>query len=114
MKIFSSCFFALAVFLAAWSCGAVEILKESDLSGPGYIPKEGFVPEKDTALSIGAAVLVPIYGAKEISDQSPLIAILKDDVWTISGSLPVGSVGGVVEIKIDKISGRILKVSHGK
>jgi hypothetical protein len=111
---FYSKFLMLAIFLASLSCLATEALREPDLSGPGYLPKDGFVPDKATALSIAVAVLIPIYGGKTISGEQPLVPTLKDGVWTVSGSLPPDRVGGVAEIKIDKASGKILKVGHGK
>ena len=113
-KNFYSKFLMSTIFLASLSCSATEALKEQDSSGPGYLPKDGFVPDKATALSIAVAVLMPIYGKNTISAEQPLVPTLKDGIWTVSGSQPPGRAGGVAEIKIDKASGKILKVGHGK
>ena len=79
-----------------------------------YIPKNGFVPDKATALKIAIAVWLPIYG-NVIYKEQPFNAVLKDEVWTVSGSLPKGyNIGGVVMIRIQKKDGKILRVIHGK
>ena len=79
----------------------------------GYIPKNGFVPDKATALKIAIAIWLPIYG-NEIYKEQPFNAVLKDEVWTVTGSLPKGSIGGVALIRIQKKDGKILRVIHGK
>lgn len=114
MTEFSANCVMLCILLTSLNSNAVEMLKEQDGIGPGYLPKEGFVPDRVTALSIATAVLTPIYGKKVISGEQPLMATLKGGIWVISGSLPAGHVGGVAELQIDKMSGRILRVAHGK
>jgi hypothetical protein len=79
----------------------------------GYVPKDGFVPDKITAIKIAIAVWVPVYG-KIIYSEKPYSAELKNGVWFVQGSLPEGSLGGVAEILIQKSDGKILKVIHGK
>lgn len=77
-------------------------------------PKDGYVPDKETAISIAVAVWKPIYGAKNIQNNKPYNAHLENGVWHISGTLPKGWVGGVPEAEIDKKSGKILSISHEK
>jgi hypothetical protein len=79
-----------------------------------YVPPDGYVPNADTATKIAVAVWSPIYGAKTIQDEKPFKAHLKNDVWTVEGSLPKGRHGGVAIAEIAKKDGRILRVSHGK
>jgi hypothetical protein len=79
--------------------------------GQGYKPKEGYVPNSETAVKIAEAVLIPVYGKKQIGSEEPFTARLKDGVWTVQGSLhcPDGSttcVGGVAEVKISKDDAR--------
>jgi hypothetical protein len=107
-------FGVLSFSVITLSCGAAEVLKESDWTGPGYVPKDGFVPDKKTAISIAMAVLSPIYGKDTIVGEQPLVATLTKGIWTVTGSLPKRHVGGVAEIRISKASGEVLKVSHGK
>ena len=105
--------FVAALGLSA-NCSAAEILKETDWKGPGFVPENGFVPDKETAVSIAVAVLSPIYGRKTIVGEQPFVATLEKEVWMVRGSLQKRYVGGVAEIQISKASGQILKVSHGK
>src|SRR5262245_25282302 len=81
----------------------------------GYVPKEGFVPNAETAISIAVAVWSPIYGTENIARQKPFQATLgAKGVWFVRGSLPRGWRGGIAEAEIAKADGRILRVSHGK
>jgi hypothetical protein len=91
--------------------------------GQGYRPPAGYVPDSATATKIAEAVLVPIFGKKQIESELPFNAELKDDVWTVTGTLrcPDGKggvtsscVGGAAEIQISKTDARILSMKHGK
>ncbi|QEH34923.1 hypothetical protein OJF2_34680 [Aquisphaera giovannonii] len=79
-----------------------------------YVPEEGFVPSKEVAIKIAVAVWEPIYGAEKIAAEEPYRATLADGVWTVEGSLPEGSKGGVALARISRKDGRILRVIHGK
>lgn len=78
------------------------------------IPENGYVPDEETAIGIAVAVWIPIYGKKQIESKKPFKAVLKNDVWHIEGSLPMGWLGGVPEAEIDKKTGRIIRISHGE
>jgi NTF2 fold immunity protein len=91
--------------------------------GQGYRPPSGYVPDSATAVQIAEAVLVPIYGKKQIESEKPFTATLEGDVWTVGGTLrcPDGKGGtttkcdgGVAVVKISKMDARILFVIHGK
>ena len=86
--------------------------KNKDIS-VGYIPKNGFVPNKITAIRIAISVWLPIYG-NAIYKEKPFDAVLKNEKWIVQGSLPKGHIGGVAIICIQKKDGKILRVSHGK
>ncbi|MBU1105339.1 MAG: YbbC/YhhH family protein [Candidatus Riflebacteria bacterium] len=81
-----------------------------------YKPKEGYVPDAETAIAIAVAVWKPIYGKDKIENEKPYQAILASGVWTVESSLPGQGrmVGGVAVAEIAKDDGRILRVSHGK
>jgi hypothetical protein len=79
-----------------------------------YVPPNGFVPDSSTAVRIAVAVWIPIYGARQISSEQPFIAKLQDTIWTVTGSLPHGNVGGTALAEIAKRDGRIVRVSHGQ
>lgn len=81
-----------------------------------YIPEEGFVPDKETAIKIAEAIWLPIYGEK-IYEKQPFIATLSDDkeIWTVKGTLGKKlMLGGVPYAKIRKKDGKILEVYHTK
>ena len=81
----------------------------------GHAPKNGFVPNEKTAIAVAEAVLIPIYGEKQIVSERPFHASLSaKGVWTVTGSLPEGWDGGVAVVCIDRQNGRILYVMHGK
>jgi hypothetical protein len=75
-------------------------------------PDRGYVPDTRTALRIDEAVLIPIYGARQIDYERPFNATLDGDVWTVSGSLhckttaKVICVGGTAVVQVSKTTGR--------
>jgi len=75
-------------------------------------PKKGFIPNEQTAIKIAVAVWVPIYGEKLIESEKPFKATLKNGIWTVTGSLPEGYLGGKVIAEISKETGCIIKVIH--
>jgi hypothetical protein len=52
-------------------------------------------------------------GEERIEKEKPYRAILKDDIWIVTGSFPKGWLGGVAVAEIKK-TGVILRISHGK
>jgi hypothetical protein len=86
-------------------------------------PKKGYVPDAATAVKIAEAVLSPIFGEKQIENERPFRATLRDDVWTVGGSLHCSDgkggtttmcEGGAAQIRISKTDGRVLFVIHYK
>jgi len=104
----------LLAFLAATLGGTLMIAQ----AGRPAVPKDGFVPNQETAMRIAEAVWIPLYGKEQIDQEKPFVAELKHDVWIVSGTLhgEAGTIskGGVAKIKISKKDGRVLEVSHGK
>ena len=91
--------------------------------GQSYTPKSGYVPDSKTAVKIAEAVLIPVYGERQIASEKPFTAELRDNVWTIGGTLrcPDGKggtttkcLGGTAVVKISKLDGRILFMTHYK
>jgi hypothetical protein len=80
----------------------------------GYEPKDGFVPDAETARKIAEAVWVPIYGQKQIDLEKPFIVTLEGDVWSVEGDYPKekNAVGGAAIIRIRKKDGKILYLTH--
>jgi NTF2 fold immunity protein len=88
-------------------------------------PKHDYVPNSETAVVIAEAVLIPVYGKKHIESERPFRATLKDDVWTVAGTLycadgkpqtdtPPTCDGGVAVVQISKIDARVISMMHYK
>jgi hypothetical protein len=92
----------------------LQFATPQDSAKHSYIPQNGFVPDSATAVRIAVAVWSPIYGADQIASERPFDAVLQNGVWTVTGSLPRGHVGGVALAEIAKVDARIIRVSHGK
>ena len=99
------------------------ILLAPIVAGQGVKPTGGFVPDAKTATKIAEAVLVPVYGEKQIESERPFNVELEDGTWTVSGTLrcPDGHggttthcVGGTATVKVAKADGRILFMIHYK
>lgn len=75
--------------------------------------KDGYVPNKETAIKVAEALWLSVYGDK-INNSKPFVAELKDGkVWIVQGTLHAKK-GGVPYIEIQKIDCKVLKMYHGK
>jgi len=93
-------------------------------SGQSFHPKDGFVPNAETAVQVGAAVLIPVYGKKQIESERPFKAILSNNVWIVEGTLNCAGLpdegrehpcdGGTAVVRISKATGQILSIMHYK
>src|SRR5574344_804701 len=75
--------------------------------------ENGFVATKEIAIQLAEIYLINIYG-EHIKERFPLEAILKDEIWYITGTLPEGYEGGVPIIKISKKTGAVLGFIQSK
>ena len=58
------------------------IMMSSASEKSSYKPKDGFVPDKETAMRIAEAVWIPIYGKDKIESEKPFEAQSKTiDAW---------------------------------
>lgn len=107
----------LLISNAALAQTSGEVLRrETQVPEHTYVPAAGYVPTADVAKKIAEAVWVSIYGKKHIEEEKPFQAVLtNNEVWVVQGSLPKGhTLGGTAYIEINKLDGRILRVTHGK
>jgi|SRR5882762_12847 hypothetical protein len=105
-------FLATLVLMLVVATGFSQTTEEASVR-----PQDGFVPDAKTAVKIGEAVLIPVYGEKQIDSERPFIAKLHGDVWTVAGTLNCGAPqcdGGTAVVKISKTSGQILFMTHYK
>jgi len=79
---------------------------------PNVKPTDGYVPNANTAVVIGVAVLEPIYGEPSLARHKPYRATLANGIWTVRGTLQPGAAGGTAVVEISKDDGRILRVFH--
>jgi hypothetical protein len=80
-------------------------------------PKDGFVPNAETAMKIAEAVLIPVYGERKISEERPFKSTRQGDMWRVTGTLNCGApncAGGTAVVRISKATGEILFVGHCK
>lgn len=104
-----------------WTAACGVLLMTMIALGQGYKPRQGYVPDSATAVKVAEAVLLPVYGEKQIESERPFTAKLRNEVWTVAGTLhcPDGKggittdcVGGVAVVRISKIDARILSMIH--
>jgi hypothetical protein len=112
--------------MLALFCGFVRmssVLDQGRQSNTAYVPARGCVSNEVVAVKIAEAVLIPVYGENQIASERPFYAALKDDIWTVDGTLtcPDGKggkthvcVGGTAQVRLSKIDGRILSMIHFK
>ena len=88
-------------------------VRQTIKSSRSYVPKNGLVPDKDTAIAVAYAIAIPVYGKDEADSEKPFRAQLKDGKWVVLGTLhPSGVDGGTIIVQIDQPTGRIDYVSH--
>ena len=108
--VFTAGLLVLPLIANAEPTGAKDVSSRQS----GYKPKEGFVPDEETARSIAFVVLARIYGEKNIASQKPFTVSFRDGIWTIEGILPEDRAGGVALLRLAKSDGRVVFLSHGK
>jgi NTF2 fold immunity protein len=111
--------------IATRSASSAQESKRTSISGKGnlystpwgksYRPKVGVVPDEKTAASIAEAILIPIYGDKQIQSQKPFKVTLENNIWLIEGALadppePRGSFA----LRLSKVDGRVLFITHSQ
>jgi NTF2 fold immunity protein of polymorphic toxin system component len=101
-----------------WVCYCMLLIATLAIA-QGFKPKEAYVPDSTTAVKVAEAVLIPVYGKRQIESEEPFNATLKDGVWIVRGTLPcpdpkTSCIGGVAEVKISKDDARILSMIHYK
>ena len=59
-------------------------------------------------------LLFKVYGKKNIRSEKPYRCYSREPYWHMRGSLPQGYQGGVFELIINKDTGEVFKIIHGK
>ena len=76
-----------------------------DYKMPG--PREGYVPDKETAIKIAEVVLFRLYGEKNITVQRPYVVAEDENIWWVCGTLHT-ELGSVFKIAISRQTAAIL------
>jgi len=115
---------AAMLFMAGFTFASVSLgqLAESSAiprkevsSGSRYpLPKEGLVPDKETAIKVAEAVLFRLYGEDTITNQRPYAVKEDDFTWWISGTLPKGQFGTTFNIGIAKHTAAVVHLTLGE
>lgn len=77
-------------------------------------PQRGIISNAQTASAVALAYLLPVYGRATIGRQLPLRVTLHDQMWTVEGVLPPGSIGGNATIILCQRNGAVLRMIHSK
>ncbi len=81
--------------------------------GKSYRPSGGYVPDERTAIQVGKAILIPVYGEDAVKKEEPFTASLEGNIWTVKGAVrPQPS--GNAEVKLSKVSGAVLFLTHSQ
>jgi hypothetical protein len=99
------CCVLLAAILAIGQCG---------------FPRDNYVPDSTTAISLAEAVLLPIFGEQHIERARPFSADLKDDVWQVYEEACKRDAKGDVtscqnaglEVQLSKVDGHIIWITR--
>jgi hypothetical protein len=102
----------IAVLVLSLGFAAICAAREQPKGG-SFRPPTGYIPDKETALTVAIAVLTPIYGKELVDREQPFRVTEKKGVWVITGA-PPPALGGVAEIHISRQTGEILFLMHSK
>ncbi len=107
--------FLLAAALLTWS---QDTVKQPHVPNDGVVPRDGFVPNAEVAVTLAEAVLVPVYGKQTVAFERPFKASLRGNIWVVEGKVPCEGPpdavcpGGAGEVWISKRTGQILFMTH--
>lgn len=74
------------------------------------MPKEGLVPDKETAIQIAEILLFRLYGKEAIIAERPYEVKEVDHIWWITGTLKGNAMGSPHKIAISKQTAAVLHV----
>ena len=73
-------------------------------------PRDGYVPDRETAVKIAEVILSRLYGEKTILASRPYKVVEDDNIWWICGTVPEGSMGTAFRIAISRQTAAVLYV----
>jgi hypothetical protein len=76
------------------------------------LPKEGLVPDKDTATKVAEVILFRLYGERDIVHQRPYTVTEDQNIWWVCGTLQGEGFGSAFKIAISRQTAAVLYVEH--
>jgi alpha-mannosidase len=107
----------------------LSMLNASEISdAPDNRPKEGWVPDKETAISLSDVITQRRFGSKFVSSQEVTNVTLEKDVWRIDYEFKIDEeyyranpdlvrsrpIGSPMTVRISKKTGAIIRISLGE
>ena len=74
-------------------------------------PKEGLIPDKETAIKVAEVILFRLYGEKNITAQRPYSVTKDESIWWVCGASPP-ALGSSFKIAISQQTGAILYLAE--
>jgi NTF2 fold immunity protein len=71
-------------------------------------PKEGYVPDEDTAIKIAEVILFRLYGENNITVHRPYNVIEDENIWWVCRTGRAEDVGSLFKIAISKQTAAVL------
>ena len=76
------------------------------------LPKEGLVPDKDTAIKIAEVILFRLYGERNVTSQKPYVVTEDENIWWVCGTLKKDDLGSSFTIAIARQTAAVLYLEH--
>lgn len=90
----------------------------ADISNCPYLPQryeKGIIPDASSAAKIAYNYVTFVFGEECAKTEQPYqIQLVNGQIWFIDGYLPENYCGGTFSIAIEKYTGKIWCISHGK
>lgn len=80
-----------------------------------YTKTFGYIADARTAVDVATIIAYEVYGDCHLKEAPFNVAYDQQaNVWVVSGTLPPDTVGGVIVVAIDKDTGEVIMITHGK
>jgi hypothetical protein len=90
-----------------------KVLRLTKAAPKAPFPKP-LLPTKAVAIAVVEPMLFSVYGKEKIVQQRPYEAYLINRFWCLTGTLPPDTDGGTFAIIVHALSGRVVKLAHGR
>lgn len=82
---------------------------------PISVVENGVLNNETIAVEVAKIYISNIFGKACLQEEKPYqVVMINDSIWDISGSLPKNALGGTFSIVLDKRTGGVISIMHGK